>query len=271
VLSSECNPPTIEVFRRTIELNGAANVELVEKAAYLRSGETLVFNQDPSFYSTGSSLSVVDDSWNSLEVESVCLDDYLDLAPTVIKIDVEGGEKNVLLGAKTMLARHRPVVLFESFPSGGQTDTAAMLLQNADYDLFDVNSYQKMSVEEINATAYTLNSFAVPKERGVSYRTRSFTVVGSPGQLVLGAGRWSVRLEVTANDPETPASLTLVDEQGTIVGMAMSSVRHLQDPSAGGFVLDLAEQTALTVVVESRADGAQVSLQALSVVSIDRV
>jgi FkbM family methyltransferase len=41
--------------------------------------------------------------------------DALDLAPTFIKIDVQGYEDNVLLGGGETLARHQPVLLVESY------------------------------------------------------------------------------------------------------------------------------------------------------------
>lgn len=50
-----------------------------------------------------------------LDVRVESLDEALgpDFVPTLIKIDVEGGELGVLQGAARMLAAHRPTVIFE--------------------------------------------------------------------------------------------------------------------------------------------------------------
>jgi hypothetical protein len=51
----------------------------------------------------------------TIEVDVVRLDDVVppDARVAFVKIDVEGGELGVLEGARTLLARHRPVVVFE--------------------------------------------------------------------------------------------------------------------------------------------------------------
>ena len=51
-----------------------------------------------------------------LEVRVVRLDDVLaeDDAPAFIKLDLEGGEYDALLGAEATIRRHRPVIVFEA-------------------------------------------------------------------------------------------------------------------------------------------------------------
>ena len=72
----------------------------------------------------GSIVPAVCESWGSnvksFVVPLVSLDHVAaerGLAPDLVKIDVEGGELEVLQGAQRLLARARPDVIFESWPS----------------------------------------------------------------------------------------------------------------------------------------------------------
>jgi FkbM family methyltransferase len=61
-----------------------------------------------------------------------------------IKIDVDGGEYDVLLGAETTLARYHPHVLFEYSPNyskfGADADKVHTFLRDVGYSLYAVNS-----------------------------------------------------------------------------------------------------------------------------------
>lgn len=66
-----------------------------------------------------------------IDVRLARLDDEIGaLAPSLIKIDVEGGEVDVLQGARSTLAAHRPTIVFEH-----QID-AAMLYERTSEDLW---------------------------------------------------------------------------------------------------------------------------------------
>ena len=70
-----------------------------------------------------------------LEVEVVRLDDMLEAsdAPAFIKLDLEGGEYDALLGAEKTIRRHRPVIVFEAGePSSGHYGVTPQMI----YSLF---------------------------------------------------------------------------------------------------------------------------------------
>jgi FkbM family methyltransferase len=81
-----------------------------------------------------------------LRVRVEALDHALeeDYSPALIKIDVEGGERGVLVGARRLLQRHRPIVIVEHGAAAhGFHPTPASdihkLLRAAGYRIFDID------------------------------------------------------------------------------------------------------------------------------------
>jgi precorrin-6B methylase 2 len=66
-----------------------------------------------------------------LSLDAFCLGDG-ELVPDVIKIDVDGGETDVLLGATTLLSRHAPHVVLETHSPELESDCGD-LLRSAGY------------------------------------------------------------------------------------------------------------------------------------------
>lgn len=87
-----------------------------------------------------------------LTVEVEALDDVLpgDLEPSIVKVDVEGAELEVLQGALTTLKMHSPIVLFEHQPSSTSDsgEVYELLAEEAGFSLFDMDGsgpYSKAS------------------------------------------------------------------------------------------------------------------------------
>jgi len=92
------------------------NVKVEAKAVYSHSGDQDLFL--PEGHQPGASLhhkAVEAQSFTTLSVPVVSLDDYFDENDkvTLLKIDVEGAELEVLKGAERILRQHAPLLVFE--------------------------------------------------------------------------------------------------------------------------------------------------------------
>jgi FkbM family methyltransferase len=88
--------------------------------------------------------------------------DELKLAPEFIKIDVEGGEQEVLSGMQQTIETHRPLLMTEG-------NVCAAMLRDCDYQMFvyRVDSNALVEPQEGN---HSLNYFFVPAEKIPSLR-----------------------------------------------------------------------------------------------------
>jgi FkbM family methyltransferase len=119
VLAFEPTAQSFAILRQNIELNRFSNVDAFQVAlAEARGKAWLNYGWDPVGNWLGKDLR----SGNGgEEVRTESLDQILEENGIdhvdAIKIDVEGAEELVLLGAARCLARHRPIVIFEFNPA----------------------------------------------------------------------------------------------------------------------------------------------------------
>jgi FkbM family methyltransferase len=117
VLAFEPFPENVRRLEENVRLNGLDNVDVGAKAVGDTRGELeLWLGADPAFHST-SEVAEGRGSGASLRVVATTLDDAWEAAgrPPVsfVKIDIEGGEEAVVMGARDLLREERPVLLVE--------------------------------------------------------------------------------------------------------------------------------------------------------------
>lgn len=100
VVAVEPRPDIRAVLWENIKRNSLGNVEVVETALFSKAAHGYVGRKNQLQVSEGGPQRVV-----TL--------DSLDLAPDVIKIDVEGAEYDILVGGEQTLLRHDPALLIE--------------------------------------------------------------------------------------------------------------------------------------------------------------
>lgn len=118
VISLEANPQNAEIARRTIGLNDVTNVEIRNVAVGPLNGWTrvpLVSNSSVN-ESAGALRRTVERFLEpSARVEMVPIDDFVDFAPTLLSIDIEGYEVAALRGGRAVLSS-RPKIVIEVHP-----------------------------------------------------------------------------------------------------------------------------------------------------------
>jgi FkbM family methyltransferase len=106
-----------------------------------------------------------------IEVRVSTLDvELAGLSPSVVKIDVEGAELEVLQGGRSLLARAKPLVIFEHVNSaaglyGAPADAPWELLGELGYRIFSVLGAGPFTREDFAANETVVNWLAVPRLR----------------------------------------------------------------------------------------------------------
>jgi len=144
VVAFEASPRIIPYLLDNLVKHHAINVTPVHKAVEKQSGVSIpIFagtHLNDSIYATFAL------SQNPLAmVETVALDDYCathNIAPRVIKMDIEGAEYNALLGAQHIIRKIRPKLILEQNPE----DTRCFeWLSGENYLAYDLAKYSVIS------------------------------------------------------------------------------------------------------------------------------
>ncbi len=114
VFSFEPTPLSRSVLEQTVRLNNCQNIVDVRAEAISRTSGTATFFDTGTEISNANSLVKTNKQGGNLEVKTVSLDGFAiehELQRIgCIKIDVEGSEKDALLGAKQVIEKYRPAI-----------------------------------------------------------------------------------------------------------------------------------------------------------------
>jgi FkbM family methyltransferase len=116
VTAVEPNPSNARAVEAARLRNGFENVNVVQAAAGQTMGLLVLYTSG----SNGVALALSDDPREVLDATSVAvvrLDDVIDHRVDVLKVDVEGAEYSVLMGARALIGRSRPTIITEFTPS----------------------------------------------------------------------------------------------------------------------------------------------------------
>lgn len=147
VFAFEPLPENIFFLKKHLSLNRCRNVEVVEAAVSDENGKV-------SFQESVSSSSGQVFKSGKLNVKAIMIDDLVArkiiLPPNVMKIDVEGHEYSVLLGAAAVLRKYHPVV-FLALDNGETRKNCLELLLSIGYKIDLISGENIERAEEVIA------------------------------------------------------------------------------------------------------------------------
>ena len=164
ILAFEPDPKNFELLQMTKENSKIENINLFNIALSNRM-ETVSFQQDTLTSATGM-ISDGQTPWiekylgqetNSIQVSTDYLDNNTFKAhkPSLIKIDVEGHELEVLRGGEKKLSQCKPLLLIESFPPN--LDKVVNFLTKLGYRFWDSDLNKPLSAQTSNLFAWHEN------------------------------------------------------------------------------------------------------------------
>jgi FkbM family methyltransferase len=180
----EARPDTFEILARNVEMNGLGNVVTNPWAVWNQEG-TFDFEQtpDPSVSALRPSPAEGSGPIRLVKVNAVALDGYLQKAgapkPSLMKVDVEGAELQVLRGAVGLLTSpEAPVLVVEygrnnTLAFGYSADEVCVFLRNLGYQIYQLTETGLTEVLErpvLSATADTCNLVATKNPLAFSAR-----------------------------------------------------------------------------------------------------
>lgn len=160
VIAFEPNPDNINIINRNMSINHINNVDVKHCAIGEAEGKITL---------TRNSCAEVNSDNNGVEVDVVPIDKYIELQPTLLKIDVEGFEVQVLRGARKILET-RPKIAIEIHADflhkyGSTVEELFSLLNLDRYDCWI--QWEDNSIPEIyngnKAISQRVHLFALPK------------------------------------------------------------------------------------------------------------
>jgi FkbM family methyltransferase len=139
----ESNPKIFRLLKENSRLDIFKNTFLNEVALSNKIGETEFYDREISRHSGGSSLIRQPHfkKYRIIKVKTTTLDEYIlnHKPPTIMKIDVEGGEPLVVKGASKLLQEYSPIIIMEFMPDDLHREAVSILLSNG-YKVFRIEN-----------------------------------------------------------------------------------------------------------------------------------
>lgn len=257
VIAFEASAATAAQLNTNMVANGYRNVTIFHGAVYSRSGMLV------SLSDNGAASRVSDDGVElveTIQLDELCRDHGL--APSFMKMDIEGAEFEALQGAETLLREVRPHIVFEHNIGD---DRALNLLRASGYVTYDAARYVPVaSSQDFEPGAHNANAIAIHRDRiGDTPYCRTPTVTVTQrfepvrgGNLIsrhvvtLEPGRYVFEVDKQPVPAQASVLYSRVSFNGAVIGQLwtgadffMQNHRHLpfQARHAGQYTVEIGE------------------------------
>ncbi len=147
VFSFEPDPTNFAFLEKSVRMNHLSQVTALKAAVTDKTGKLKLFRNEDNL--GDHRIYATDSSAQSIDIDSVCLDDYLpplEGARIVVKIDIQGAEVSAIRGLSRFFSGHSDVTLLTEFwPEGlrrfgsSSAEYASLLVENR-FKLFLIES-----------------------------------------------------------------------------------------------------------------------------------
>jgi FkbM family methyltransferase len=148
VVAFEPFPDSAATAQKNAGLNGFSNVNVIKKAVSNKSGNANLILSAEATMAKLEGIPFESKSTGSIAVELVSIDEFLTspgtVPPTLVKIDVEGAEIEVLQGMSGTVSKYAPLILCENH---GRNADVSRLLEEYGYWQFVIEAPGKALAE----------------------------------------------------------------------------------------------------------------------------
>ena len=162
VVSFEASPYVFRTLKRNIDLNSPSNIDAFNLAVLDKPGRIQFHLSKRHNQGLSSLRNLGDETEQVVETEGISIDSMLTALPKIslVKIDVEGAEVKVILGAIRMLRRDRPYLILE------WADSLLVETGNSSGELFDILSRERYSLFSVNSGLVKISACDIESLKG---------------------------------------------------------------------------------------------------------
>lgn len=173
VIAFEPHPATAGALRASAELGPMGKIQVIERGLGAAAGLAAFDLNDTA--PTAAGLGVAGDEKNFATITLCTLDETIQLpgdVPLILLIDIEGGELEALRGGQALIARHKPLMIFEYNATTRRFFQLSQVedLLGAGYRLFRLRTEDGRLDHDLSST---WNVVAVPKQGFWQYLNQS--------------------------------------------------------------------------------------------------
>ena len=164
ILSIEASKNTLEELIKNLNLNNLKNINFFNNAISNIVGENVLYYEsinDCESSQTHKNFKVKSEfTVDTITIDSLLKQYFLDDYNVIIKLDIEGNEINAIKGALDVIKKSHPLIIMEFskfiFENLDNIDYLKNFLIKYDYSIFDTN-YKKKNIEEVLEMLNNLN------------------------------------------------------------------------------------------------------------------